>query len=145
MDGPISARRRRVGPRRCRTMGSPTPLTIVITNNPRTADTATINGRTVAKGRHIVRHAALRDRFPEMPTELAAAVTSGDLLAINALFKRRDGHGGNGDKKKKQQQCWYHVKFGDESRSCSGPPCPRYRADLPKGRTTESGNAKGSR
>ena len=63
MDGPISARRRRVGPRRCRTMGSPTPLTIVITNNPRTADTATINGRTVAKGRHIVRHAALRDRF----------------------------------------------------------------------------------
>ena len=83
--------------------------------------------------------------IPEMPTELAAAVTSGDLPAINALFKRRDGHGGNGDKKKKQQQCWYHVKFGDESRCCSGPPCPRYRADLPKGRTTESGNAKGSR
>ena len=83
--------------------------------------------------------------IPEMPTELAEAVTSGDLPAVNALFKRRDGHGGNGDKKKKQQQCWYHVKFGDESRCCSGPPCPRYRADLPKGRTTESGNAKGSR
>ena len=29
--------------------------------------------------------------IPEMPTELAAAVTSGDLPAINALFKRRDG------------------------------------------------------
>ena len=52
--------------------------------------------------------------IPEMPTELAAAVTSGDLPAVNALFKRRDGHGGNGDKKKKQQQCWYHVKFGDD-------------------------------
>ena len=83
--------------------------------------------------------------IPEMPIELAAAVTSGDLPAVNALFKRRDGNGGNGDKKKKQQQCWYHVKFGDESRCCSGPPCPRYRADFPKGRTTESGNAKGSR
>ena len=83
--------------------------------------------------------------IPEMPTELAAAVTSGDLPAVNALFKIRGGHGGNGDKKKKQQQCWYHVKFGDESRCCSGPPCPRYRADLPKGRTTESGNANGSR
>ena len=83
--------------------------------------------------------------IPEMPTELAAAITSGDLPAVNALFKRRDGHGGNGDKKKKQQQCWYHIKFGDECRCCSGLPCPRYRADLPKGRTTESGNAKGSR
>ena len=82
--------------------------------------------------------------IPEMPTELAAAVTSGDLPAVNALFKRRDGHGGNGDKKKKQQQCWYHVKFGDESKCCSGPRCPRYRADLPEGRTTESGNDKGS-
>ena len=81
----------------------------------------------------------------EIPTELAAAVTAGDLPAVNALFKRRDGHGGNGEKKKKQQQCWYHGKFGDESRCCSGPPCPRYRTDLPKGRTTESGNAKGSR
>ena len=35
--------------------------------------------------------------------------------------------------------------LGDESMCCSGPPCPRYRPDLPKGRTTESGNAKGSR
>ena len=83
--------------------------------------------------------------IPEIPTELAAAVTAGDLPAGNALFKRRDGHGANGDKKKKQQQCWYHGKFGDDSRCCSGPPCPRYRSDLPKGRTTESGNAKGSR
>ena len=83
--------------------------------------------------------------IPEIPTELAAAVTAGDLPAVNALFKRRDGHGANGDKKKKQQQCWYHGKFGDDSRCCSGPPCPRYRSDLPKGRTTESGNAKGSR
>ena len=80
----------------------------------------------------------------EIPTELAAAVTAGDIPAVNALFKRRDGHGGNGEKKK-QQQCWYHGKFGDESRCCSGPPCPRYRQDLPKGRTTESGNANGSR
>ena len=83
--------------------------------------------------------------IPEIPTELAAAVNSGDLPAVNALFKRRDGHGTNGDKKKKQQQCWYHGKFGDVSRCCSGPPCPRYHPGLPKGRTTESGNAKGSR
>ena len=61
--------------------------------------------------------------IPEMPTELAAAATSGDLPTVNALFKRRDGHGGNGDNKKKQPQCWYHGKFGDESRCCSGPPC----------------------
>ena len=83
--------------------------------------------------------------IPEIPTELAAAVTSGDLPAVNALFKRRDGHGTNGDNKEKQQQCWYHGKFGDVSRCCSGPPCPRYHPGLPKGRTTESGNAKGSR
>ena len=83
--------------------------------------------------------------IPEIPTELAAAVNSGDLPAVNALFKRRDGHGTNGDNKKKQQQCWYHGKFGDVSRCCSGPLCPRYHPGLPKGRTTESGNAKGSR
>ena len=83
--------------------------------------------------------------IPEIPTELAAAVNSGDLPAVNALFKRRDGHGTYGDNKKKQQQCWYHGKFGDVSRCCSGPPCPRYHPGLPKGRTTESGNAKGSR
>ena len=29
--------------------------------------------------------------IPEMPTELATAVTSGDLPAVNAFFKRRDG------------------------------------------------------
>ena len=63
MDGPISARRGRVGPRRCRALGSPTPLTIVITNNTRTS--TTINGRADAKGRHmyIVRHAALCECF----------------------------------------------------------------------------------
>ena len=32
----------------------------------------------------------------EIPTELAAVVTAGDLPAVNTLFKRRDGHGGNG-------------------------------------------------
>ena len=83
--------------------------------------------------------------IPGMPTELAAAVTSGDLPTVNALFKRRDGLDGNGNNKKKQLQCWYHGKFGDESRCCSGPPCPRYRSDLPNGRTTESGNANGIR
>ena len=83
--------------------------------------------------------------IPEIPTELAAAVTSGDLPAVNALFKRRDGHVTNGDNKKKQQQCWYHGKFGDVSRCCSGPPCPRYHPGVPKGRPTESGNAKDSR
>ena len=57
----------------------------------------------------------------EIPTELAAAVTAGDIPAVNALFKIREGHGGNGEKKKKQQQCWYHGKFGDESRCCSIP------------------------
>ncbi len=47
----------------------------------------------------------------EIPTELAAAVTAGgklpagDIPAVNALFKRHDGNGGNGEKKKKQQQC----------------------------------------
>ena len=63
----------------------------------------------------------------EISTELVAAITAEDLPAVNALFKRRDGHGGNGEKKKKQQQCWYNGKFGDESRCCSGLPCPRYR------------------
>ena len=28
----------------------------------------------------------------EIPTELAAAVTAGDIPALNALFKRRDGN-----------------------------------------------------
>ena len=49
--------------RECRAMGSSTPLTIVITNNPRTPYATTINGRAVAKGRRIVRHATLRDCF----------------------------------------------------------------------------------
>ena len=83
--------------------------------------------------------------IPEIPTELAAAVTSGELPAVNTLFKKRDGHGINDDNKKKQQQCWYNGKFGDVSRCCSGPPCPRYHQGLPKGRITESANAKGSR
>ena len=147
VDGPISARRGRVGPRRCRALGSPTPFASVITHYTGTAYTATINGRVVAKGSHTVvtLPSATVYAIAEIPTELAAAVTAGDIPAVNALFKRRDGHGGNGEKKKKQQQFWYHGKFGDESRCCSGPPCPRYRQDLPKCRTIESGNAKGSR
>ena len=80
MDGPISARRRLVGPRRCRTMGSPTPLTIVITNNPRTADTATINGRTVAKCRYII-----LDRYP-----LPALTTFNERLAGCSVFSKID-------------------------------------------------------
>ena len=63
VDGSISARRGRVGPRRCRALGSPTPFTPVITHYTRTTYTATIDGRVVAKGRHTIRHAALRDCF----------------------------------------------------------------------------------
>ena len=57
------ARRGRVGPRRCRALGSPTPFASVITHYTGAAYTATINGRVVAKGRHTVCHAALRDCF----------------------------------------------------------------------------------
>ena len=63
VDGPISACRGRVGPRRCRALGSPTPFSSVITHYTGTAYTATVNGRVVAKGRHTVCHAALRDGF----------------------------------------------------------------------------------
>ena len=63
VDGPISARRGRVGPRRCRALGSPTPFASIITHYTVTAYTTTINGRVVAKGRHTVCHVALRDCF----------------------------------------------------------------------------------
>ena len=71
-------------------MGSSTPLAIVIATNPRTADTTTINGRTVAKCRHlyVTLPSVAISAIPEMRTELAADVTSGDLQVVNALFKR---------------------------------------------------------
>ena len=137
----------RVGPRRCRALGSPTPFTPVIRTTLELPTPQLSMDELLQKADtlYVTLPSATVSAIPEIPTELAAAVTAGDLPAVNALFKRRDGHGANGDKKKKQQQCWYHGKFGDYSRCCSGPPCPRYRSDLPKGRTTESGNAKGSR
>ncbi|KAI0234447.1 hypothetical protein LSAT2_015277, partial [Lamellibrachia satsuma] len=54
----------------------------------------------------------------------------GDLSAVYAIFKGHAGKGGTGKTQKKGQVCWYHGKFGDEFRNCSGPPCPRYRSNL---------------
>ena len=42
-----------------------------------------------------------------------------------------------------QQLCWYHNKFVDKSRYCSGTSCPRFLPGLPKGRKTETGNEVG--
>ena len=77
----------------------------------------------------------------EVSAELASVVPAGDLLAVNAIFKEHTGKGGTCKIQKKGQVCWYQGDFGDESRYCSGPPCPRYRSNLKKGRQTVSGNA----
>ena len=70
------------------------------------------------------------DTITEVSAELASAVHAGDLSAVYAIFKGHAGKGGTGKTQKKGQVCWYHGKFGDEFRNCSGPPCPRYRSNL---------------
>ena len=77
----------------------------------------------------------------EVSTELASAVHAGDMLAVNAILKGHTGKGGTCKNQKKEQVCWYQGDFGDKSRHCSGPPCPRYRSNLKKGRQTVSGKA----
>ena len=82
----------------CRALGSPTPFASVVTHYTGTAYTATTNGRVVAKADtlYVTLPSATVSAIAEIPTELAAVVTVGDLPAVNALFERRDGHGGNG-------------------------------------------------
>ena len=80
------------------------------------------------------------------PTELATAVDACDVPAVNALFRNRGSGKGSTEYKKPSsegQLCWYHLKFRDQARYCTGLPCPRHRPDLPKGRKSQAGNATG--
>ena len=88
----------------------------------------------------------------EVP-ELTAAVYACDVPATNASLVNRAGKGsvwkqkfGNasGGRRKASQQCWYHVKFGDDAHFCSGPPCPRHSSQLTSKIRKSSGNFKGS-
>ena len=137
MDGQISARRGRVGPQRCRAMGSSTPLAIVIATNPghpRTADTTTINGRNVAKCRHlyVTLPSVAISAIPEMRTELAAAVTSGDLQAVNALFKRLKDKGLPLNKNKPCQLGEPSITFLGHVVDSRGISIPTYRVEAIK-------------
>ena len=79
------------------------------------------------------------DLFATLPRDTVASVDT----HITAANNESDKH--NAEKSKQLDTlCWYHIKFGDKARFCSGPPCHRYNPSLPKGRTTESGNAKGN-
>ena len=80
----------------------------------------------------------------EAPTELAIAVYACDLPAVNALFRNRGSGTGSTEYKKpssEDQLCWYHLKFRDQARYCTGLPCSRHRPDLKKGRKSPAGNA----
>ena len=69
----------------------------------------------------------------EAPTELATAVYACDVPAVNALFRNRGSGKGSTEYKKpssEDQLCWYHLKFRDQARYCTGLPCPRHRPDL---------------
>ena len=82
----------------------------------------------------------------EAPTELATAVYACDVPAVNALFRNRGSSKGSTEYKKPSsecQLCWYHLKFRDQARYCTGLPCPRHRPDLKKGRKSQAGNATG--
>ena len=82
----------------------------------------------------------------EAPTELATAVYACDVPAVNALFRNRGSSKGSTEYKKPSsegQLCWYHPKFRDQARYCTGLPCPRHRTDLKKGRKSQAGNATG--
>ena len=84
----------------------------------------------------------------EAQAELATAVYACDVPAVNALLKNRgSGKGSTEDKKPKPsnkgQLSWYHFKFTDQARGCSGLPCPRHRPDLTRSKNAHAGNAAG--
>ena len=84
-----------------------------------------------------------RDTVASVDTHITAAVFTKTPTKRRAMNNESDKH--NAEKSKQLDTlCWYHRKFGDKARFCSGPPCHRYNPSLPKGRTTESGNAKGN-
>ena len=60
----------------------------------------------------------------EASHDLTAAIYACDVSAVNALLSKRSTKGVSTFRSKAAQQCWYHVKFGDDARCCSGPPCP---------------------
>ena len=82
----------------------------------------------------------------EAPTELATAVYACDVPTVNALFTNH-GSGKESTEYKKAssegQLCWYHLKFRDQARHCTGLPFPRHRPDLKTGRKSQAGNAMG--
>ena len=81
-----------------------------------------------------------RDTVASVDTNISAAVFAGTRVKRRVVSNESDKH----NPVKSKQLCWYHRKFGDKARFCNGPPCPRYHPSLPKGRTTESGNAEGN-
>ena len=82
-----------------------------------------------------------RDTVASVDTNIAAAVFAGTRPKRRVVTNESDKHNAGTSK----QLCWYHRKFGDKVRFCSGPPCPRYHPSLRKDRrTTESGNAEGN-
>ena len=81
-----------------------------------------------------------RDTVASVDTNIGAAVFAGTRVKRRVVSNESDKH----NPVKSKQLCWYHRKFGDKARFCNGPPCPRYHPSLPKGRTTESGNAEGN-
>ena len=81
-----------------------------------------------------------RDTVASVDTNISAAVFAGTRVKRRVVSNESDKH----NPVKSKQLCWYHRKFGDKARFCNGPPCPLYHPSLPKGRTTESGNAEGN-
>ena len=81
-----------------------------------------------------------RDTVASVDTNIGAAVFARTRVKRRVVSNESDKH----NPVKSKQLCWYHRKFGDKARFCNGLPCPRYHPSLPKGRTTESGNAEGN-
>ena len=81
-----------------------------------------------------------RNTVASLDTNISAAVFAGTRVKRRVASNETDKH----NAVKSKQLCWYHRNFGDKSRFCNGPPCPQYHPNLPKGPTTESGNAEGN-
>ena len=82
----------------------------------------------------------------EAPTEQATSIYACDVPAVNDLFRNRGSGKGSTEYKNPSsvsQLCWYHHKFRDQARYCTGLPCPRHRPHLKKGRKSQVGNATG--
>ena len=148
MAGPVQVSKWRLDTRRCRAVGSPPAFAVISAYHPRDASPPLHMAELLRKADelYVTLLTTTVSSISEAPTELATAVYACDVPEVNALFRNRGSGKGSTEYKKpssESQLCWYHLKFRDQARYCTGLPCPRHRPDLKKGRKSQAGNATG--